>query len=466
MSSQNIALPEIGAKRIFAASAIKRLAWPAAILLLLLALIAPALWNGFPLIFADTGGYVLRPFEGTLAYGRSALYGAFLASGISLEFWPNILLQAGLAIWIIALTLRTHLGELRLGTLLLVVLGLGCLTSLPWTASQLMPDVFVLLAALALHLLAFHPTTLTRGETVGLGAVVAFAIASHMSILGLALALLAAYALARLVATHTQLPRPHLLPPVLAVCAGIGLALTSNAVIAGQFAFTPGGPNFLFARLLQDGIVQRYLDRACPDPSLHICTYRDELPTATEDWLWWSDSPFYKLGGWQDFTPEAQHIILATLRSEPGAHVVSAAGDALEQLVAVWTGDGISPENNQHAEWAMSEVAPRAMPHFRAAAQQRAALDFTAINWVQLPLALLASAAAPVILVALRKRAPLIAALALSAVVALTANAAICGIFSSTNARYQSRLVPIATLTLAIAGLELARRREPHEQPG
>ncbi len=38
-------------------------------------LIVPALWNGFPLLFFDTGGYLARPFDGTLAPGRSVVYG-------------------------------------------------------------------------------------------------------------------------------------------------------------------------------------------------------------------------------------------------------------------------------------------------------------------------------------------------------------------------------------------------------
>jgi hypothetical protein len=462
MSSHNIALSEPtagpGLGGISKRLKVKRLLWLPATLLVLAALLAPAEWNGFPLIFADTGGYVLRPFAGTLEYGRSALYGAFLAAGIRLEFWPNVLLQAALALWIIALTLRTHLRGLTLAMLLLAIIALVVATSLPWTASQLIPDVFVLLAALALHLLAFQPQALTRAEIAGLVAVTAFAIASHMSILAMTLSLLAAYGLVRLFAHRFAFPIPHLALPLLAVAAGIGLALTSNAMIGGQFAFTPGGPNFLFARLLQDGIVQRHLDRACPDYSMRICDYRDELPTATEDWLWLPDSPFYKMGGWQDFTPEAQRIILATLRTEPGANVLAAARDTLAQLVAVGTGDGISPENNQHAEWALSEVAPKAMPHFRAAPQQNAQFDFTAINVVQLPLALLASAAAPIIFLLWRRRQPGISALALSATLALVANAAICGIFSSTNARYQSRLVPIATLTVLIAGIDGGRR--------
>jgi hypothetical protein len=36
-------------------------------------LLWPAFWNGFPLIFPDTGGYLLRPLGGTVGYGARFL---------------------------------------------------------------------------------------------------------------------------------------------------------------------------------------------------------------------------------------------------------------------------------------------------------------------------------------------------------------------------------------------------------
>ncbi len=62
------------------------LIWSATIAVMALILLAPALWNGFPLIYPDTGGYLERPLLGTLEMGRSALYGAFLLAGAPLSF--------------------------------------------------------------------------------------------------------------------------------------------------------------------------------------------------------------------------------------------------------------------------------------------------------------------------------------------------------------------------------------------
>ena len=55
------------------------LTWTFAAAAMIVALLWPALWNGFSIVSDDTGGYLARPFEHTLLFGRSALYGAFLA---------------------------------------------------------------------------------------------------------------------------------------------------------------------------------------------------------------------------------------------------------------------------------------------------------------------------------------------------------------------------------------------------
>ena len=85
-----------------------RALWALAILLSIALLIAPALWNGFALLQWDTGGYLARWYEGTLVPSRAVLYGLILNAGAPLAFWPVLLLQSALTVWILALTLRAH----------------------------------------------------------------------------------------------------------------------------------------------------------------------------------------------------------------------------------------------------------------------------------------------------------------------------------------------------------------------
>jgi hypothetical protein len=77
------------------------------------------------------------------------------------------------------------------------------------------------------------------------------------------------------------------------------------------------------------------------------------------------------------------------------------------------------------------------------------------LNWLHLPIAFLTMAGLPV-LVALGVRgrvSPPGAALALTVLLALLANAAISGVFSNPGDRYQSRVAWLAPLAFAVAAL-------------
>jgi hypothetical protein len=241
------------------------------------------------------------------------------------------------------------------------------------------------------------------------------------------------------------------------VGAGIALALFSNLLIAGVFGFTPGGSNFLFARLVQDGIVARYLNHRCPDPEIRLCAFRRELPTTADDWLWPGDSPLAKLGGWQGFEPEANRIIRDAVRRYPLAFVGASITNTATQLVTLRTGDGTTADNNWHAEYVLREHAPNALKRYLSSIQARNALDFTAINAVQVPVGLLATGALPVMFIMLLRRRPAAAAFLLTIMMALLANAAICGIFAGVGSRYQSRMVPAAILAVIVGGWSLYR---------
>jgi hypothetical protein len=57
-------------------------------------LLAPAIWNGYPLLQWDTGGYLARWYEGYLVPSRSTVFGLYLHVGEGSGFWLNLVLQA------------------------------------------------------------------------------------------------------------------------------------------------------------------------------------------------------------------------------------------------------------------------------------------------------------------------------------------------------------------------------------
>ena len=63
--------------------------WVAAVAIPLM-LLAPALWNGYPLLQWDTGGYLARWYEGYLVPSRSTVFGLYLHFGEDSGFWLNL----------------------------------------------------------------------------------------------------------------------------------------------------------------------------------------------------------------------------------------------------------------------------------------------------------------------------------------------------------------------------------------
>ena len=425
--------------------------WVLAAIAAVALLLAPAMWNGYPLVFPDTGGYLARTFEGDLELGRSALYGAFLRPGLAFDFWPNVLAQAVMVAWLVYLLLRTHgLAATPLVPLgVLVALAIG--TSLPWYAGQLMPDVLVPSTVLGVYLLAFRSDALRGAERIGLGALIAFAMASHMGTLALCAGL--AVALIAIAALRLPLPRPRLVTPLAAMLAGLMLAPVSNLAIGGKFAFTPGGESFLFGRLIQDGIIARYLADRCPDPSVQLCRYANTLPPTADDWLWHNETAFYKLGGWRDYAAEERRIIRETLWLYPFQYVVTAARSTLLQLTMFRTEVSTSTAENEHTFQTFDKYTPSGFDKLRAARQHAGWLNVAKLNFLHVPVAAL-SLAGLIASIAFRRRlgvTPKAAALAATVLATLVINAAVCGVFSNPVDRYQSRLIWLAPLTLIVA---------------
>ncbi len=154
-------------------------------------LIAPALWNGFPLLQYDTGGYLAPWYEHQLHISRSVPYGLLLVAGHWFDFWPVLIVQSALTLWVLALTLRAHDmgGPLPL---LGVTAALCLLTGLPWLTAILLTDIFAGLAVLALYLLLLRSDTLTRVERAGLYALTIVSAATHSATFAVLVLLMAA----------------------------------------------------------------------------------------------------------------------------------------------------------------------------------------------------------------------------------------------------------------------------------
>jgi len=408
-------------------------------------LLWPALWNGYPLVFSDTGTYLSQAIEHHAGWDRPIFYSLFLLPlHLTLTTWPAIAVQALLTAYVLHLVHRTLLPDVSAWWLLPIAAAMTIATALPWFVSQLMPDVFTGLLVLVLALLMFAPDRLTRNERVWLMALAAFMIAVHQSHL-----LLAVVLLLMAIPLRRGLAR---------VAAPLGLAmialLSVNLTVFDRASLAPFSNVFLLARVIYDGPGMHVLRRDCPAAGWRLCAVIDQFPTSSDDFLWRSDGPVAQAGGAKVVSLEADAIIAAALRHEPWVELRAAMANTADQLCRFGTGDGldaspITVTSTIERDFPSSEAAT-----YAASLQANGQLEVPAPLRVLHAIVALAGVVGCCVLLLAPQRQ--LRNLAAAALVAVLANAAITGALSGPHDRYQSRIMWLPPL---VATLGLAAKR-------
>jgi len=428
------------------------------------ALLWPAVLNGYPLLFSDTGAFLHQTLGPLMIWDKPWIYGPFLhAFHWRVSLWGPAVAQGLILSWLLWLSQRAVRGGASAAWHVALCAGVAALTTAPFSAALLMPDIFAPVTVLCLFLLGIGRGSLARWEAWLVGLIGTVAIASHLSHLPLALAMVVMTLLL------TLRIRPALLA-ALPLFAAVALLLGTNAVGHGRVSLSPHGSTFLLARLVADGPAARTIAALCPGRGWYLCAWAGRLPEDSDLFLWAPDSPVNRDAEGRDrflggalLSDEAREIVGETLRREPLAVMAAMARNTLRQALMVSAGDTLPPEHFPAA------VAPRIREGFppAEAARYEAALQARG---------LLAAAVAPVlpvapwVLLAALVATPfalwravsdgrrMAARFLLMAVVALGANALATGGLSKPHLRYQARIAWLLPFALAVALVPAAMR--------
>lgn len=442
-----------------------------------LTLLWPLAINGGPLLFFDSLIYVdqgrsamegLGQLLSTGLSGEQEREGSFEAAASAASFirslaWSTFafitsLTPLGLAgpvvlqALLVAALIMVFLGPAvpSAGPMFLVALGaLALLTSLPWFASFLMPDLQAAIVILCGLMLA---RTWPRGEPGVLALsllalVMTFAILSHYGHLPLAMVVALAVLLA--LGHGRRLTIPLALTAIVPILLAAGLNMIASRVAFDTVDVAPKRLPILLARSIEDGPARWYLEAACPEAGYAICPMVARLPSTAGGFLWGPDSLRARS------TPEELEAIRAeelsilwgAFRAYPLQQGWSFLGNGVRQLFNFGLAD---------FRWGTTSPGEDGRPE----ANIRAMTDRTGLDAMEkVQVAVVALSALGILGFALRDRlsaTPDERALLFVVMIGLLANAFIFGGLSAPADRYQARVIWLVPL---LALLFLLNRR-------
>ncbi len=413
-----------------------------------LMLLWPALENGYPLIFSDTGTYISQVLDLHLGWDRPPFYSLLvIVVGLGRSLWPVIIVQALAAAWLVRAIhrqLAPAAGALETGVLL-AVLAAG--SSLSWTSSQVIPDIFTPLMVLALAGLVLDPAAKTAGagHALAIGAAIVVHLSNMPIYAGLCLAVLP---LRRL--RHQVRWRVLLLPFLL----GVACLTAVNTLARGRPSPSPYGETFLLARLIENGPARATLAADCPRAGWALCAYRDDMPRTADAFLWRADSPLYRAGGPRRLVAQTDAIVARTLAAHPRAVLRAAGRDFALQLVTFAPGSGLRPWYATAWQTIWRNLPRPAYEGYVSSRQARGRMvvpPFLAALMRLLAAGGMAATALFALFTASRRdigeAARSLGLFCWIVLLALAGNAAVTGALSGPHARYQSRVVWLAVLS-------------------
>lgn len=425
----------------------------------------------------DTGAYIEGGIVSvdkrwlSIAWSRPPFYNLFLyLTQWRWSLWPAVFAQALLLSHLLWLMHKTVHGDVAPARFLVTSAALVCLSTAPWFVGLLLPDFFTAVVVLALFIVGYGRSRLSRAEYGYVWLLAVAAILTHYSHVSLAGGLLLVMLGLRAVREGVRglLHREHVVH-----AAALGAAIVALFAIQKGFqdeeGFAPYKDLFILARLIGDGTALDTLRSRCPEAGFKLCGQLDRIEvrpndpyTMSDKFLWGAESPLYAIGV-KVVRDEAPAIIRATLQDHAARQFSLSMRNWKTQLLAQETGTWLEPFGMQPGDGTTRVIRtyyPSELDEFLAARQNtgRLHLDLFAplhvtVTWLALMIGLV---------LALRhwkERESVLSPLFFFLLAALLGNSLTSGVLSRPDDRYMSRLTWVLILYVALAFDQKVRRQ-------
>lgn len=424
-------------------------------------LLLPALVNGFPLVFSDSGTYLRTAIEFSYPVDRPFYYSFFVRIlHWQLTLWPIILVQAVLLIAVFTIFFRHCLGKLPSVHLSILLFLFASLTSVPVIVCQVMPDIFTPLLIVCLCTLVFFGSTLSTRERYFVCAITLMSVCFHQAnfLIG-AITLVASWA-CRLLFARRLVPATSFITPIVLLVMGFALLVTPNYVLFHQIVVTRGQGVMLLAKLIDDGVAFDYLEAVCPTKHYSICSqmenirqYNDtaspeqKIENETFEYVIWGP-PLQNAGGWKAVASYAGTVSFESIKRKPGTFATASIRGFGAQLTTFKTGDGVKRYDQATSIWtAIHRHFPvNVSRSFETSLQETTGLNVKRLSFYHQLIVVSSLVMLLFLFVFLAGIDQMLVAVALTLLASVVGNAFVIGVLSSLHDRYQSRVVCLVVL--------------------
>jgi hypothetical protein len=400
-----------------------------------------AFYNGYPLVYPDTGSYI--SLKDNLF--RSFFYNLFVFPSSWLQsLWPVVFLQSLIVAHLLFVVLRSVFG-MNSPPIFFAVTTLLCLVSnLPWFTGFIMPDIFTGVLILSLFLIVFCWPSLGLGEKIYFFILTVISITVHLSHIPIAVGLLICASLLRVTMQNRHaMIRHHVWQGWVAVCVALVLLLSNGYRHQNMLTLSPNGYCFLLARLIVDGPATLYLRDNCAERKYALCDYLNQIPATSDEFLWAAESPFCKVGWISGYRSEGIEIIKETIRHYPFLIIKNAFRNMVSQLPMINNWYGLcSYMNSSHPTHDIRKHYPGDFHAYATSKQSLNQLSLNAFNRlhsavIRLSLPLIAL----MFFIFLKRRHYLPALFLITIVSAYVLSSFVTGALSVPHDRYGSRII-------------------------
>lgn len=290
-----------------------------------LALLFPALLNNFPILFYDSGTYLLAGNVPFVPVDRPLLYSLFYS--LIGSVWMAVVVQAMLVYFVLFLVTRTLVKSYESFSITFVVVAfLSLLSSLSHYTSQVMPDIYISLSALSLFVILFS-TTVNTIQLSSLLILIPLFNGTHFSniiIYAVLASVLIVISFVIRLFNKSRIKISRYIIGATTVLFSFLITPTVNFFYDEGFVMSNSNYPVTVGSLIEKGVLKDFLNRECGRQNYSLCGRLDSIDNMN-DFLWnIKKSPLYDsacvavnwLGCWKDKNAEYGILVKDVMRDK------------------------------------------------------------------------------------------------------------------------------------------------------